>query len=84
MKLVLQAIVGSIAIHIIYIVGMMIVSYIKTITYKPDLNNVWDNVDTLQKEVVLGKVNSPFIYIYRFIAIALICGIIIFSYRKLL
>lgn len=84
MKVVLQAFIGSIAIHIVYLVGMMLVSYIKTRNYKPDIASAWDKVETLQSEVVFDKVNSPFLYLFTFIGVAVICGIIIFSYKKLL
>ncbi|MFS0639227.1 hypothetical protein AB1K84_25470 [Mesobacillus foraminis] len=84
MKVVFQAFIGSIAIHIIYIVGMMLVGYIKTRNYKPDIANAWDKVETLQSEVVFGKVNYPFLYLLTFIGVTVICGIIMFSYNKLL
>ncbi|MEH7355913.1 hypothetical protein V7150_20490 [Neobacillus drentensis] len=84
MKTVLQAFIGSIVIHLVYIVGMMLVSYIKTRNYKPDIAGAWIKVETLQNEVVFCKVNSPFLYLLRFIGVTVICGIIIFSYKKLL
>ncbi len=84
MKVVLQAFIGSIAIHIVYLVGMMLVGYIKTRNYKPDIASAWNKVETHQSEVVFGKVNSPFLYLFTFIGVTVICGIIIFSYKKLL
>lgn len=84
MKTVLQALIGSIAIHLVYMVGMMVVSYIKTRNYKPDIASAWDKVETLQNEVVFGRVNSPFPYLLTFIGVTVICGIIIFLYKKLL
>ncbi|RRN66711.1 hypothetical protein EI200_25380 [Peribacillus simplex] len=83
MNLVFQAFIGSIAIHIIYLVGMMLVGYIKTRNYKPDIASAWDKVETLQNEVVFGKVNSPFLYLFTFVGVTVICGIVIFSYKKL-
>jgi hypothetical protein len=84
MKVIFQAIIGSVVIHIIYLVGMMLVSYIKTRNYKPDIANAWDKVETLQSEVVFGKVGSPFLYLFTFIGVTVICGIIMFSYKRLL
>jgi hypothetical protein len=84
MKEILQALIGSVVLHIIYFVSMMFVSYIKTIKYKPDLANAWDNVETLQSEVVFGKVGSPFLYLITFVGVTVICGIIMFTYKKLL
>jgi hypothetical protein len=84
MKVVLQAFICSIAIHIVYLVGMMLVSFFKTRNYKPDLANAWDNVETLQSEVVFGNVNSPLIYLFTIIGVTVICGFIIFFYQNLL
>ncbi len=84
MKVILQAFIGSIAIHIVYLVGMMIVSYLKTRNYKPDIASAWDKVETLQSEVVFGRGNSPFLYLFTFIGVTVICGIFIFLYEKLL
>ncbi|MGE7935119.1 hypothetical protein [Viridibacillus arvi] len=83
MRLVLQAFSGSIAIHIVYFVGMMLVSYIKTRNYKPNFTSAWDNVETLQSEVVFSKANSPFLYLFTLVGGAVICGVIIFTYKTL-
>lgn len=82
MKIVLQAFVGSIIIHVIYIVCTMLVGYIKTKYYKPDISNAWNKVDTLKSEVGFGMVISPFFYSFSLLGIAVICGIILFSYEK--
>lgn len=84
MKVILQAFFCSIIIHIIYIVGMMLVSYIKTRNYKPDIASALDRAETLQSEVAFGKVNSPILYLYTFIGVTVICGIIIFSYNAII
>ncbi|MEH7250477.1 hypothetical protein V7114_27365 [Neobacillus niacini] len=84
MKVIFQAFISSIVIHIIYIVGMMLISYIKTRNYKPNIAGAWDKVETLQSEVVFGKVSSPFLYLFTFIGVTVIWGVILFSYKKLL
>lgn len=84
MKVVLLAFMSSIAVHVVYIAGMVLVGYIKTRNYKPDIASAWDEVETLQNEVVFVKANSPLLYLFTFLGVAAICGIIIFSYRKLL
>jgi hypothetical protein len=84
MKVIFQAFIGSIVIHIIYIISMMLVSYIKTRNYKPDIASAWDKVETLQNEVVFGKVSSPYLYFFTFIGISVICGIFMYTYKKLL
>ncbi|MGY3312884.1 hypothetical protein ACV242_001380 [Peribacillus simplex] len=84
MKLVLQAFIGSIALHVLYIVSLMLVSMIKTKNYKPDIVSAWDKVDTLQKEVeIVGKVIPPYFYVLSFVGVAAICGIIILMYSKI-
>lgn len=83
-KTVLQAFISSVVIHLVYIVGQILVGYIKTRNYKPDIASAWDKGETLQNEVVFGKVNSPFLYLLTFIGVTVICGIIIFLYKKLL
>lgn len=60
MKVVLQAVIGSIAIHLIFKVGMMVVGYVKTRNYKPYIADTWDDtVVELQNEVVFAKTTSP-------------------------
>ena len=77
MMLFLQAFIGSIVIHVVYFFVMMLVGYIKTRNYKPDFASAWDNVETLQTEVVFSKVNSHFLYLFTFVGVAVLCGIII-------
>ena len=83
MKTVIQSLVISFVIHLIYIVGTMVVGYIKTRNYKPDIENNWGNIKPLQNEVVFGVVGSPLLFIFTYIGVALICGLIILSYGKI-
>jgi hypothetical protein len=83
LKIVIQALVVSFIIHLIYIVGMMLVGYIKTRNYKPDITNGWEKVETLQNEVAFGTVGSPLFFLFTFVGVALICGLIIFLYSKI-
>ncbi|MFD6438454.1 hypothetical protein ACFWDG_01255 [Peribacillus sp. NPDC060186] len=82
MKLVFQAFIGSIILHVFYFVSTMIVGSIKTIKYKPGIENAWDQARTLQHEVEFGKFISPSVYLLSLVGVALICGFIIFSYKK--
>ncbi|CAH0318461.1 hypothetical protein [Peribacillus simplex] len=84
MKVVLQAIIGSISIHVIYVVVMMLVGYIKTKNYKPDIESAWDKVETLQNEVEFVSVTPPHFYVLSFLGVSVICGIVILSYEKLM
>ncbi|TWI58032.1 hypothetical protein IQ10_01363 [Halalkalibacter nanhaiisediminis] len=81
LKTIIQSLVISFVIHLIYIVGTVGVGYIKTRNYKPDIDNKWDNIETLQNEVSFGMVGSPLFFLFTFIGVALICAIIIISYR---
>jgi len=83
-KTVLQAVMSSVIIHLVYIVGQMVVGYIKTRNYKLDIVSARDKGETLQNDVVFGKAISPFIYLLTFIGVTVICGIFIFLYKKLL
>ncbi|OCA88644.1 hypothetical protein F7984_03360 [Pradoshia sp. D12] len=82
MKTIIQSLVVSFVIHIIYIGGSLIVGYITIKTYKPDIKDEWENVKMLQSEVAFGTVGSPLFFLITFIAVALICGIIITTIRK--
>lgn len=82
-KVVLQAITGSIIIHVFYIVCMMLVGYFKTKAYKPDIAVEWDKVEMLQNEVMFGKVISPSFVLLSFVGVAVICGAIILLYKKM-
>lgn len=83
MKLFMQAAASSIAIHVIYFLGMFLVGYIKTMNYTPDLEGSWKSVDTLQNEVAFGMTGSPFFLIFTFIGVTVICAILIVFYRNL-
>lgn len=83
MKVVLQAVIASVAIHVIFTLGMMLMGYIKTKNYKPNLAERWDDtVVVLQDEVVFGKVTSPVFGILSIMGVAVILGFIIFLSKK--
>ncbi|MFC0562167.1 hypothetical protein [Halalkalibacter alkalisediminis] len=83
MKTIIKSLGVSCVIHLIYIFGTFIVGYIKTRNYKPDIVNKWEKVETLQNEVAFGVVVSPLFFLITFIGVALICGLIIISYEKI-
>ncbi|WP_391119806.1 hypothetical protein [Psychrobacillus sp. L3] len=82
MKIILQAIFGSLLIHLIYIVYTVLDGYLKTKYYTPDISSAWNNVDMLQNEVAFGMVSSPFFYVFSFLRAAIICAIFISFYEK--
>ncbi|MGW6381079.1 hypothetical protein [Peribacillus butanolivorans] len=63
MKVVFQAFIGSIILHVFYFVSTMIVGSIKTSQYKPGIENAWGQAETLQNEVVFGKFIFPSVYL---------------------
>ena len=79
MKLVMKAFIASIIIHLVFMVG---IGYINTTFYKPDISGEWEHVEYLQNEVAFGMVISPFFFVFSFVGIACICGIIIYSYKR--
>ncbi|SES07506.1 hypothetical protein [Psychrobacillus sp. OK032] len=82
MKLVIQAFIASVIIHLVYIVCTIGIGYIKTKFYKPDISGSWEKVDYLQNEVAFGMVISPFFFVFSLVGIAIICGIIIYLYKN--
>jgi hypothetical protein len=80
MKTVLQAVIASIILHIIYILSIIGIGYIKTIYYKPDMQG---EVYLLQNEVAFGTVISPYAYIISLLGVSIICASIIFLYKKI-
>lgn len=84
LKTVILSIVFSVVIHFIYIIGNLVAGYIKSKYYKPDIEKMWNNPEPIPNEVAFGGAVSPFFYVFTFIAAAFVCGLIIFSYKKLL
>lgn len=82
MKLFIQAAIGSIAIHVLYFVSILVIGYIKTLNYTPDIEGAWNNVDTLQNEVAFGMTGSPFFFLFTFIGVTLFSELLIVLYRK--
>lgn len=77
-----KALLGATAIHGIYFVATFAVGYVKTITYKPDWEAAWSNVENLQNEVAFGYALSPILYVGSFLVTILACGIILRRYEK--
>ncbi|WP_096153290.1 hypothetical protein [Bacillus sp. FJAT-45066] len=78
MKLFIQSIVSSIVVHLIYLVGTMVVGYIKTINYTPIITS--SHHTYLQNEVAFGYVSSVPYYISiltSFTIVAIISALLI-------
>lgn len=83
MKIVIQAIAASVIVHFVLVVCLIGIGYIKTKLYKPEITREWEKVDYLQNEVAFGMVISPLYLVFTFGGTAIICGVIIFLYKKI-
>ena len=82
MKIIIQSFICSCMIHLIYFIGTLGVGFIRTRLYKPDLSKTFGKVETLQNEVAFGRGISPFYYLLSFVGVMVICGMILFFYKK--
>ena len=82
MKIVIQAFIVSVVIHLVYIFCTIGIGYIKTKLYKPEISGEWEKVDYLQNEVAFGMIGSPIFLVFTLVGIALICGVFIYLYKK--
>lgn len=82
MRLVLSALVGAAVLHILYFLTIFAVGYVKTTTHQPAIGRAWENTEVLQNEVAFGQTVSPFWYVGTFLATAILCGLLLFTYRK--
>ena len=83
MKWIFQALLASLLIHALYMISMISAGYFQTKTYEPNMALVWNKVDTLQNEVAFGSVVSPLFGLFSFFGVAVVCGIAIFLYKRL-
>lgn len=82
LKTVIQSLAVSLGLHVIYLFGTFLIGYIKTRNDQPDPANHWENVDTLQNEAAFGFSVSPLFFLFTFIGLALLSGIVILFSRK--
>ncbi|MCM3757152.1 hypothetical protein M3197_06575 [Sporosarcina aquimarina] len=82
MKIIFQAIVASLVIHVIYIVGMLSSGFIKTLIYKPDIETAWKKIDIIQSEVAFGVTFSPYIIVLSFVSGTLVCWCFLLFIQK--
>ncbi|MEC2072562.1 hypothetical protein [Alkalihalophilus marmarensis] len=83
MKLVIQSCIASLIIHVVYFIGTIGMGYLQTKAYEPNLESQWENVHYLQSEVGFGVVViPPVLYTFTFVGMAIICGLIIFLFKR--
>ena len=83
MKTILYALMISVVIHLLYIAGTLGVGYLKTRSFKPDLETEWGSVNTLPNEVAFGAVGAPAFFSFTLIGVGVLCGIFMVAYRKI-
>jgi hypothetical protein len=82
LKVIIQAILCSITIHIVYFISTMIIGYIRTKRYVPDMDAAWNNVEKLPNRISFGVTISPALYFLSLVIVALLCGLIIFLSKR--
>ena len=82
MKVIIKAVLASLLIHVVYIIGMISIGYFQTKAYVPGNAIAFHKVDMLQNEVAFGVVVSPVFGVFSFSGVALIFGIGIYVYTR--
>ncbi|WP_411334581.1 hypothetical protein ACK1LH_04225 [Metabacillus indicus] len=84
MSTIIQAIIGSVIVHLIYFLITFVIGYIKTKRYVPDIDSAWESVNELANEVEFGRTVSPVFVLGSFVGVSVICGLIIFVLKQAL
>ncbi len=84
LKMIIQSLVVSLIIHLIYIGGLLLAGYIKTRNYIPDLDHKWENVKLLQNDVAFGISVSPLTFLVSFFGVAIIYSLLSSAYKKMI
>lgn len=85
MKIFIQALIASFLVHIIYFLSPIVIGYIQTNFYTPDITTAYENVNYLQNEGTFGGIMmiNPFFVILSFLGVALLYGFIIIFFKKI-
>ena len=78
MKTLIQALLISLTLHLLYFGGSILYGYILTMNYTPD----FENAVAFDSEVAFGYAADPFFFILTFLAVAFFCGILIIIIKK--
>lgn len=71
-------IIGSVTLHIIYFLSLMIIGYFKTVNVRPSS----ENAIALENDVAFGTTIAPTFYLITFVGVAVLCGVILFLYQR--
>ncbi|MGN1401572.1 MAG: hypothetical protein ACI4XL_08735 [Bacillus sp. (in: firmicutes)] len=72
MRIVLQSMVISFVVHIIYLVGAVGIGYVQTLNYKPDIGGEWENLHILSSHTAFGYTGFPYVLLFTFFGVALV------------
>jgi hypothetical protein len=61
----------------------MIIGYIRTKRYVPDMEAAWNNVENLPIQISFGAKITPAFYFLTLFIVALLCGLIIFLSKRI-
>ncbi|MBS4201663.1 hypothetical protein KHA93_18840 [Bacillus sp. FJAT-49732] len=78
MKTLIQALLASLVLHLLYFGGSILYGYILTKNYTPNI----ENAVGLDSEVAFGYAADPLFFVFTFIGVFFICGILIFFFKK--
>ncbi len=81
MKIIIQSLLISFVLHVVYFTGSIIYGYFLTKTHDPDIAASYENVYFLQNEVAFGYVGSPLFIIFSFFGMAALVGLFIKFYK---
>ncbi|KGX84433.1 hypothetical protein [Pontibacillus marinus] len=82
MKIAYKAVIYSLIIHIAYFASMWFYGFVKTKLYQPSISHEWSEMKHFQEDVVYGVVLSPWYYVASFFGLSLLCGLLLFVFRK--
>lgn len=82
MKIIAQAVAASFLIHVIYLFGTLLLGFIQTLIFRPNIETAWRQLDNLQSQVVFGASISPFIVVFSFVTISFFCWFFLLFIQK--
>ncbi len=82
MKILMQSLIFSSVVHIIYIGGIVGYSRLLTRSYIPDSSRSYENVTYLQNEIVFGYAGRPIYIVFSIIISTLIGTVFIQLFRE--
>lgn len=82
MKLLWQAAVGAMLVHMLYWATAFLIGYVKTMMYQPNIEALFGNEQVVQAEVSFGYTLSPLWYGASFFVATLVFWSLLAMYKK--